>query len=231
MRSRWFILQHAEWEGPGIIALEAKKRGIEVDVRRLDREDEIPDTYLVDGLVVMGGPFGAYEEGWYPFLAKECELLATVVRRGSPVLGICLGAQLLAKALGARVFPGDGAEIGFGSVELTAAGLRDALFSGVGHTLSVFHWHGDTFTLPDGAVLLASSETYAHQAFRFGSLAYGFQFHVEPDANTWSAWSDHLPRGMIDKSVDKQRAIEVTGRAIISRFFDQVFNTEQIEEQ
>src|SRR6185437_6551669 len=99
MKGRWVVLQHVEWEGPGIIVREAKNRGLEIEVRRLDREDEIPEADHVDGLVVMGGPFGAYEEDAFPFLAKECSLLAAAVRRGSPVLGVCLGAQLLAQAL------------------------------------------------------------------------------------------------------------------------------------
>ena len=101
----------------------------EADVRRLDREDAIPDAGYVDGLVVMGGPLGAYEEYRYPFLPGECRLLAETVRRGRPVLGVCLGAQLLAKALGATVFAGHEPEIGFGSVELTAAARRDPLFA------------------------------------------------------------------------------------------------------
>ena len=171
------MLRHAEWEGPGIIAHEATNRGLEVEVLRLDHVDELPEADQIYGLVVMGGPFGAYEEDWYPFLVNECRLLAAVARSGRPVLGVCLGAQLLAKALGARVFPGHGAEIGFGSIELTAAGREDTLFASFGDALPAFHWHSDTFTLPEGAVLLASSQMYAHQAFRFGSRAYGFQFH------------------------------------------------------
>ena len=231
MKSHWVVLQHVEWEGPGIIAQEAQKRGCEVDIRRLDREDEFPDANHVDGLVVMGGPLGAYEEEWYPYLRDERELLATVARRGSPVLGVCLGAQLLAKALGAKVFPGHGAEIGFGSIELTPAGQEDPLFAGAGNTLPVFHWHGDTFTLPEGAKLLASSRMYPHQAFRFGSRAYGLQFHVEPDLSTWAAWRDHLPKGLIDKSGEKQKAIEVAGAKVIGRFFDHVLKAGEIEER
>ena len=225
MKSRWVVLQHVEWEGPGIIAGEAEKRGCEVNIRRMDREDEVPDADYVDGLVVMGAPIGAYEEEWYPFLPKECELLGAVVRRGCPVLGICLGAQLLAKALGAKVFSGHGAEIGFGSVDLTPAGQKDPLFASMGHTLPVFHWHGDTFTLPEGAELLASSAMYRHQAFRFGSRAYGLQFHIEPDAATWAAWRDHLPAGLIDKSEAEQKAIELAGNMVIARFFDHAMST------
>lgn len=229
MKSRWVVLQHVEWEGPGIIAREAEKHGYEVDIRRLDREDEIPTANQLDGLVVMGGPLGAYEEDRYPFLRKECELLGAAARRGSPVLGVCLGAQLLAKALGAKVFPGPGKEIGFGSIDLTAAGRQDPLFAGLGNALPAFHWHGDTFTLPEGAVLLASSPMYAHQAFRFGSQAYGFQFHIEQDAETWAMWQNHLPNGLIGESETKRMRIAEEGKKIIARFFDHVTNTAEID--
>jgi len=226
MKSHWIVLQHVAWEGPGIIAQEAAKRGHEVDVRRLDREDALPEADDIQGLVVMGGPLGAYEEASHPFLRKECELLATMARSGRPVLGVCLGAQLLAKALGARVFRGHGPEIGFGSVELTPAAQQDPLFAGAGDTLPVFHWHSDTFTLPDGAELLASSSMYAHQAFRFGGLAYGLQFHVEPDASTWAQWMPHLTEGLIDKAPLEQQAIEATGKRVIAKFFDRVMTAE-----
>lgn len=224
MKNHWVVLQHVEWEGPGIIAGEAEKRGCEIDIRRLDREDPVPDADYVDGLVVMGGPLGVYEEDSYAFLHKECELLGEVVRRGGPVLGVCLGAQLLAKALGAEVFRGHGTEIGFGSVELTAAGQEDPLFAGAGETLPVFHWHSDTFTLPEGAELLASSAMYRYQAFRFGNRAYGLQFHVEPDASTWAAWRDHLPKGLIDNSEPERNAIGIAGNTVIARFFDHMMS-------
>ena len=221
MEQRWVVLQHVEWEGPGNIAREAEKRGFKVDVRRLDRGDNVPDVDELDGLVVMGGPLGAYEEDRYPFLTAECRLLQEAVQHGRSVLGICLGAQLLAKALGAKVFSGHGVEIGFGSVEVTAAAKEDTLFASVPDRLPVFHWHGDTFTLPHGASLLASSKMYAHQAFRIGSRAYGLQFHVEPDADTWSAWREHLPAGLIDASAAKRTQLEKVGKEIIKRFFDQ----------
>ncbi len=218
------MLQHVEWEGPGIIAREAKSRGLDVEVRRLDLEAEVPEADHVDGLVVMGGPFGAYEEDSYPLLAKECSLLTAVLRRGSPILGVCLGAQLLAKALGCKVFPGHGAEVGFGSIALTQAGQQDPLFADLGTVSPAFHWHGDTFTLPEGAVLLASSQMYTHQAFRFGSLAYGLQFHVEPDADTWAAWRNHLPTGLIDEAKTQRMQVEEVGQKVISRFFDLALN-------
>jgi GMP synthase-like glutamine amidotransferase len=231
MNGRWVVLQHVEWEGPGIIAREARSRGLDVEIRRLDLEDEVPEADPVDGLVVMGGPFGAYEEEQYPFLAKECSALAAVARRGSPVLGVCLGAQLLAKALGGKVFPGHGAEIGFGSINLTQTGQQDPLFAGIGNAVPAFHWHGDTFTLPQGTVLLASSQMYTQQAFRFGSRAYGLQFHVESDAGTWAAWRSHLPKGMIETSKARHLEIEETGQKIIARFFDLATNSAESERQ
>jgi len=122
MTGRWTILQHVAWEGPGLIAAEAQARGLHTDIRRLDLGAGLPRPDDVEGLVVMGGPVGAYETDKHPFLTEECSLIAELVRRNRPVLGVCLGAQLLARALGARVFPGHGQEIGFGFVELDCGG-------------------------------------------------------------------------------------------------------------
>lgn len=229
MKSRWVILQHVEWEGPGMIASEATRRGLDLEVLRLDRGDKIPEADQVNGMVVMGGPLGAYEVNKYPFLTKECELLSVVARSGRPVLGVCLGAQLLAKALGATVSPGHGEEIGFGSVNISPAGRRDTLFAGMGDVMPAFHWHGDTFTLPEGAELLASDQMYPHQAFRYGSRAYGFQFHIEPDANTWEDWRSHLPEHLLDSTKEKKRSIAEAGRKVITRFFDLAMNTAATE--
>ncbi|HZL51850.1 MAG TPA: glutamine amidotransferase [Terracidiphilus sp.] len=222
MGQSWIVLQHAAWEGPGLIAVEAKARGLCLDVRRLDQGASIPDSDQVNGLVVMGGPVGAYETDKYPFLTEECRLLGELAHRNRPVLGICLGSQLLAKALGADVFPGHGPEIGFGFVELTQAGKQDPLFATVGSSIPVFHWHGDTFDLPEGAVLLASNKEYAQQAFRFGSCAYGLQFHIEPDSSTWLDWQEHLPIERSDNTGPQKERIEQLGRRMIARFFDAV---------
>jgi GMP synthase (glutamine-hydrolysing) len=220
MACRWIILQHVAWEGPGLIALEAKSRGLNVEVRRLDRGDIIPDLNYLDGLVVMGGPMGAYDLDKYPFLAKECRLIEEAVWNDRPVLVVCLGAQLLASTLGANVFQGSGSEIGFGSVKVTPAGKQDPLFGPAGDSIPVFHWHGDTFDLPQGATLLASSPMYSHQAFRFGSRAYGLQFHIEPDSKTWSDWQEHLPTELSVEIGFRRDQVEQVGRKIIARFFD-----------
>jgi len=220
MTGTWTILQHVGWEGPGLIAAEAEKRGLQTDIRRLDLGAGLPRPDRVEGLVVMGGPMGAYERDKHPFLAEESSLIAELVRRDRPVLGVCLGAQLLAQALGARVFPGHGPEIGFGFVELTAEGKRDAVFGPDGPSVPVFHWHADTFDLPAEATLLASSAEYPHQAFRFGTHAYGLQFHVEPDSDIWSAWHKHLSPGLIEQAEQRRSVVHRVGRSILARFFD-----------
>jgi len=118
------------------------------------------------------------------------------------------------------VFPGHEPEIGFGSVQLTPAGNHDPLLGPAGPTFPVFHWHGDTFDLPQAAILLASSVDYPRQAFHFGKCAYGLQFHVEPDSGTWSAWREHLPSVLMEGLEEKRREIEHVGRGVITRFFD-----------
>jgi GMP synthase (glutamine-hydrolysing) len=220
------ILQHVEWEGPGLIAAEAEARGFRTHIRRLDLGVAIPVSDEVDCLVVMGGPMGAYETDIHPFLAAECSLLAELVRLNRPVLGVCLGAQLLARALGARVFPGPGPEVGFGSVNLSAEGSRDPLLGPAGPSIPVFHWHGDTFDLPEGATLLASSMDYLHQAFRYGTCVYGLQFHIEADSSMWPAWRERLPTALVELSEPRRHAVDQAGRGIIARFFDLVLGGE-----
>jgi len=224
MASRWAVLQHVPWEGPGLIASVARSRGLAVDIHRLDlhsldSHSNVPPSEDLLGLVVMGGPMGAYETEKYSFISAECKLIAEMVSRGCPVLGICLGAQLLAKSLGACVFPGPSPEIGFGTVRLTPSASDDAVFAGCTSKIPVFHWHSDTFNLPTQASLLAGSAMYPHQAFRVGRRAYALQFHIEADDDTWSAWEPHLPEN-VRVSPAQREAIRETGLKIIERFFD-----------
>lgn len=138
-----------------------------------------------DLLAVLGGPFGAYEGDLYPFLKDEIALIATALKRGTPTLGICLGAQLMARALDARVYPGRAKEIGWKPLTLTPEG--EALLAPL-ENLPVLHWHGDIFDLPDGAVNLASTDICAHQAFAIGDHALAFQFHPEAQARGFERW-------------------------------------------
>jgi GMP synthase (glutamine-hydrolysing) len=139
-------------------------------------------------VIVLGGPLGVYQADEHPFLDREIALIRACLDEGRPVLGICLGAQLLAAAAGARVYPGErGKEIGWAAVELSDAGVADPLWAGFPRRFTTFHWHGDTFDLPDGAELLARTPGYV-QAFRLGVHAYGVQFHPEvvpPELESW----------------------------------------------
>jgi GMP synthase (glutamine-hydrolysing) len=136
---------------------------------------------------VLGGPIGAYEADLYPFLATELRILEARLRAGRPTLGICLGAQVMAAALGARDYPLPRKEIGWAPVTLTAEG-RASMLRHVDGDVPVLHWHGDTFDLPEGATLLASTETCPHQAFQWGPSALGLQFHLEVVASEIERW-------------------------------------------
>lgn len=224
MAGIWAILQHVAWEGPGIIEAAARARGLSSEVRRLDLGAAVPRIDEIGGLVVMGGPMGVRDAPSYPSLAAEQRLLLAAVEGGLPILGVCLGAQLLAAALGARVDKGPTAEIGFGAVSLTAAGLEDPVLGGAGATVPVIHWHEDTFELPSGAVHLARSSLCSNQAFRTGRHAYAFQFHVEVDRALAAAWSARLSPGTL-AAEDRLAEVERAGRRIIGRFFDAVLAT------
>lgn len=145
------------------------------------------DEAATDLVVVLGGPIGAYEDDIYPFLAAELRLIETRLKAGRPIVGICLGAQLMARALGARVYPNDGMkEIGWSALDLTPAGQGSPLAPLAG--VPVLHWHGDTFDLPEGAALLASTAITRNQAFSWGKAALGLQFHVEATGAGLERW-------------------------------------------
>ena len=180
---RVLVLQHVAAEGPGAIGAALAARGMELRTVRIDLGQPVPrDAGGAAGLVVMGGPRGVYEAGRFPHLADELRLIESFLKSGLPILGICLGSQLLAAALGARVRPSGFKEIGWHPVRLRDAAGGDPLWSGLPETFTAFHWHGDTFDLPAGAVRLASSELTENQAFHWGPSAYGLLFHLEVDA-------------------------------------------------
>lgn len=213
------VVQHVAGEGPGLIGTIARQRGLSLDLRRMDLGEALPDAAAIAALVVLGGPMGAYDVAAHPHLLDEQRLLQAVVARGLPVLGVCLGAQLLAAALGARVYPGPAPEIGVGDVKLTGDGAEDPLLGPAGRTFPAFHWHGDTFDLPEGAVHLAATRAYAHQAFRVGDRAWGLQFHIELDQSLAREWVALLPKK--SSPTESQRAaIEKTGRGVLNRFFE-----------
>jgi GMP synthase (glutamine-hydrolysing) len=146
------------------------------------------DPEAADLLVVLGGPIGVYQHDTYPILKQELKLLESRIRADRPTLGICLGAQLLANALGSRVYPGVSKEIGWSPLRLTQAGRASCTRHLDGDITAVLHWHGDTFDLPQGAVRLASSDLYENQAFSWGQRTIAFQFHPEVTMTELERW-------------------------------------------
>jgi GMP synthase (glutamine-hydrolysing) len=178
--SKVWVLQHTACETLGTIAdaLEAEALAWQY-VRVFDGKPVPAGMGDAGGLIVMGGPMGVYEQERYPHLNDELRLIDAALKAGKPVLGVCLGSQLLAAALGAAVRKGLRKEIGWYPIRLSAAASEDRLWTGVPREFMAMHWHGDVFDLPAGTVNLASSELTAHQAFRYGNSAYGLLFHLE----------------------------------------------------
>jgi len=201
------IIVHVSCEGPGLFAPLLRDCGVNVVVVDVEQGQALPDTLDgVDMLVVMGGPMNAYQEREHPYLRQEDVLLRQALAGEVPVMGVCLGAQLLAKAADAKVYRAAVEEFGWGEVELTAAGRDDPLLAGVGSPMRVFQWHGDTFDVPAAGELLASSSAVANQAIRVGRRAYGLQFHVELDRRLLDLWMEIAPaeRGDLDEQTVAQ---------------------------
>lgn len=215
----WVAIQHVPFEGPGSIATAAAQRETPLTVCHPYLGESLPACRELCGLVVMGGPMGVSDTDSHPYLRDELTLIAASVAAGLPVLGVCLGAQLLAAALGARVYRGPQLEIGPGTVTLTDAGRSDPVLGAAGRAeLPVVHWHQDTFELPPDALWLAHSELYPHQAFRVGTRAYGLQFHVEVDRALAEGWREHLPEG-IEIPEPARADVEGIGEAALTAFF------------
>ncbi len=183
------VLQHIACEPPAAYEDELRARGLDLVRVELERGERLPDWRDFAGIIVMGGPMGAYEDAAYPWLSAEKALLGEAAGAGHPVWGVCLGAQLLAASLGAEVRPGPRPEVGLLDVELTPAAAADPVFGGLPERFTTLQWHGDTFDLPPGAELLARSPAYPHQAF-VRDRAYGLQFHLEVPPELVAEWAE-----------------------------------------
>lgn len=189
MKNRVLVIKQVPHESPGTIGPVLERAGFVLETVRPYRGDKVPRVPGPYAAVIcLGGPMGVYEKNEYPFLGDEVRLLERCIKDHVPVMGICLGSQILARAAGADVYPGGAKEIGFYEVELTEEARGDRLLMGLPERPRVFQWHGDTFDLPPGAIRLATSSEYPNQAFRVGPSAYGFQFHFEVTAGMVREW-------------------------------------------
>jgi len=218
------ILKNISSEGPGTIGSFLDGQKIPYAVIDLSAGERIPEAGQFDTLIMMGGPMSVNDDDTVTYLHDEYELTRRFVASGKRVFGVCLGAQIMAKALGARVYPGPEKEIGWYDIRLTADGAEDPAMQAFAKcrercsdqtALKVFHWHGETFDLPEGAVHLAHSPLYRHQAFRYGASAYAFQFHIEATREMVYDWLKNEP---ID-----QKALATDTESLYAAYLERAF--------
>jgi|SRR5208283_1973668 len=208
------ICKNTATEGPGTIEDFLSEEALPYRIVDLSEEQDLPDTSLFKVLIMLGGPMSVNETAAYPYLQAEENLVRDFIAKKKAVLGICLGSQIMAKALGASVYRGLQKEVGWHDINLTAEGTSDPfmmklaihpLDGDISRTFKVFHWHGETFDIPQGAKRLASSALYANQAFSYGSNAYAFQFHIEVTKTMLYDW-------LRDEEIDLQKIVMETER-------------------
>jgi GMP synthase (glutamine-hydrolysing) len=236
------VLQHIACEPPGVYEDALSDRDATIYRVELDEGDRLPDWREFDAIVAMGGPMSVNDEEELPWLRDEKALIAEAVRAGLPFFGACLGVQLLATSLGAEVVAGQAPEVGLLPVFLTEAAAGDPVFADLPRELVTLQWHGDTFSLPEEAVLLASSPAYPNQAFRWGRYAYGVQFHLEVSrdmAEEWAgvpSYADALERvlgpgsttAFVEQIRERAEEMRAHGRRMFEGWLDLVASAEPI---
>jgi GMP synthase (glutamine-hydrolysing) len=228
------VLRHTPVEGLGLLGNALREVGVHHRYLDLAKGEPLPrDLRTIGGLIILGGPMAAYEVDRHPFLNAELGLIERTMTAGRPMLGICLGAQMIAQVLGARVYKGERPEVGWGPVELTADGRDDPLLVDVDSPLTVFHLHGDTYELPPDARNLARTKAYEQQAFSWGDLVYGFQFHLEfndtiiarlatePDSRKFIEAAGVDPQALVRDAPARLRELSGVAQRVFSRFFSQ----------
>jgi GMP synthase-like glutamine amidotransferase len=221
---------HAPYEGAGTFGEVLQDGGASLTTVKLYETTDAPLSESgFDLILSMGGPQDADDLAGHSWLARETEMLARAVQGGCKVLGICLGAQILARALGAELRKAQGYEIGFHPIRRTEQGGDDPILAGLKDSETVMHWHQDTFELPDGAVLLASSDATAQQAYRVGRHAYGLQFHLEVTPEHLAEWLENpgvrqqlldaggSPERLLEESQEHDRRLRWLCNSVLSR--------------
>lgn len=212
----WVIVQHVPYDGRGGIEPALRRVGLEAVDRRPFAGDALPAVSELSGLIVLGAPAGSADADAPRHLVHERQLIRDAVEREIPVLGICFGAQLLSVALGGGVVTDGPLEIGMGSVTLTDEGHADPVLGAVGEAAPVLHWHRHAYTLPPGAVRLATGNRHVEQAFRLGDTAYGVQFHVEINPQLAQVIGDQMPADSLPAEAVSEA--ESWGGGVLDRF-------------
>ncbi|MBO61339.1 MAG: amidotransferase [Verrucomicrobiales bacterium] len=215
---RVHVLQHVPFEGVGCMAVWLESRSADVSYTRFYESTELPEVADIDLVIIMGGPMNVPDEKSHPWLVGEKAFVRSAMAAGVSVLGVCLGAQLIADVLGSRIYPNQHREIGWFSVEAVAGSHEVFSFP---QRMNAFHWHGDTFDLPAGAVHLARSESCENQAFQVGRNVIGLQFHLETTAETTELMIENCPgdlaKGCYVQSADAMRESTATSAETANR--------------
>ena len=217
------IIKHIPIEGPGRIKRILNQRKISCHIIELSQEDKLsPSPKAFEAIILLGGPMNVYEEEKYPFLNEVNSFIQVAFNENIPLLGICLGAQLIAKAAGAKVYRAENKEIGWSKVTLTPAGISDPLFKNFPDNFPVFQWHGDTFDIPEQGELLGFSDSCKNQVFRYGYATYGLQFHMEITAEMikdWMLFYDDELKGLVKAGiVDRHDIVQNTYKKLDSYY-------------
>jgi len=225
---RVLFIQHGDVDKPGLLAEALAECGVGLEIFHAWRDGVFPGLEEFDALALGGGGQSAWEVEKYPYLEKECEWVRTAIGRGVPVLGLCLGAQLLARARGAEVRRAERKEIGFFPVELNDAGCADAIVGALPARFPATHWHGDVFEIPRGGVCLGSSALTPNQILRCGPKAIGFQFHLEMTPSLFEelVWDSEdffrdcgmSPEVLIDEAREVLPGLEPAAREVFRRW-------------
>jgi len=222
-------LQHVPFEGLGSIESWAKLRGHDVTCTKFHAHGSLPGANRFDWLIIMGGPMNVYQEERYPWLVDEKRFIEQAINEQKVVIGICLGAQLLAAVMGARIYANEHKEIGWFPVTKTSGAAQSRIFHDFPDEIEVFHWHGDTFDLPSGAIRTASSAGCENQAFVYNDRVTGLQFHLESTAASVQQLVEHCGDELVggryiqsrEQMLDSEarlRAINSTLNVLLDRF-------------
>ena len=225
-QKRILIIQHIDIESPGIILNFMKEKGISFDCRKIENDNTNLLDY--DGLIIMGGPMSVNDKDHYSFIDKEIELLKHYLRINKPILGICLGSQIIASALNSSIYKNSKQELGWHTVSLTQN--NDTIFENLENNFLAFHWHGDIFDLPNNSIKLASSQISNIQAFVFQKNCYGLLFHLEVTKEIVENIIDTFKSDLVSESIDKSiilcvlekkiKMINDNGKIIFNRWLD-----------